>query len=102
MGYHRKRVGLIEAVRFEGVEFADGGHFSLMFDCVGDLPSWLRAALIDEHIFAVSLEPDYIFVKSGGGLREARVGDWVVYGEGVGISVVDNETLFRDYEEVLG
>jgi len=80
MGFYRKKPVIIEAVRFSGVTFGDGGMYNVLFDTEEDLPKWLRDALMDETLFATPDDPDYLFVKTLEGLHEASAGDWIIKG----------------------
>lgn len=80
MGFYRKKPVVIEAVQFDAVSFAENGSYSLQFDTVDDLPSWLRVALMDEEIFVVPEDPDFLFIKTLEGLMEASPGDWIIRG----------------------
>ena len=80
MAFYRKKPVMIEAVQFESVSFAGGGHYSINFDTVADLPKWLRNAMMDDDIFAHEADPDFIFIKTFEGLMEAKPGDWIIRG----------------------
>ena len=80
MPFYRKKPVVIEAVRFTGIVFAENSQYSIHFDTEEPLPDWLRAALIDEDVFVVPDDPDYLFVKTLEGLMEASPGDWIIRG----------------------
>lgn len=80
MGYFRKRPVTVEAVRFLGVTFAENSMYNIDFDVDGMLPEWLRKALLDEDVFVVPEDPDFLFVKTLEGLHEASPGDWIIKG----------------------
>lgn len=80
MPFYRKKPVIIEALRFDGVVHGEGGVYNVLFDTEDTLPKWLRDALIDETIFAVAADPDYVFIKTLEGLMEAQAGDWIIKG----------------------
>jgi hypothetical protein len=80
MAFYRKRPVVVEAVRFTGIVFAENSQYSIHFDTEESLPDWLRRALVDEDIFVVPLDPDFLFIKTLEGLMEASPGDWIVRG----------------------
>lgn len=80
MGYYRKKPVIIEAVRFDDVMFDDTGSFSIFFDTEGDLPKWLRDALVDEKVFPVSQDPAQLIIRTLEGEMLADKGDWIIKG----------------------
>lgn len=80
MAFFRKKPVIVEAVQFGGVHFAENGRFSIAFNTESDLPKWLRDAMIDETVFVVPADPDFLFIKTKEGLMEASPGDWIIKG----------------------
>lgn len=92
----------IEAIRFDGVVFSTDhpDMYNILFDTRDDLPKWLRNGLIDEKIFVVKEDPDYIFVVGEENLLEAKAGDWIVCDEKGCLSVIKADLFARTYEAV--
>lgn len=80
MGYYRKRPITVEAVRFLKVTVAENSMYDIHFDVDGMLPEWLRKALLDEEVFVIPEDPDFLFIKTLEGLMEASPGDWIIKG----------------------
>lgn len=81
MALFRKKPVTIEALQFEGLEWSEDGEYSIRFDTVDALPVWLRAALLDEVVYADAEETrDNLLVKTLEGVMSAAPGDWIIRG----------------------
>lgn len=80
MAYFRKKPVMVEAVQFESISFAGGGHYSIHFDTVVDLPKWLRNAMMDGDVVPDIVEEGGLIVKTLEGRHIASPGDWIIRG----------------------